>query len=251
MADKEPRFELESELCAAFIEAAKRDRYSGWRFFAETAGWDILAVRADGAQVGIEAKLRLNNKVVAQALPERYSHGVVGPDFRAVLVPGYACENDLAPICHALGITVISLRRDRNSRFPFFFSPSLPGDRNGPFYDWHEWAPVKRHVLPDYVPDVAAGASAPVQLTHWKIQAIKLAVLLETRPITRSDFRSAGVDPGRWTEARLGWLTKTPEGYVAGPHMPDFAAQHPTNYAQIKADRAKWDWVKSPLLAAG
>lgn len=241
-----PRFERETDLCAAFITTAKRHQPQ-YRFYPETGGWDILAVRDDGAQVGIEAKLRFNNKVVAQSLPDRWSYGVLGPDFRAVLVPADCVEGDLTPICIALGIGVIGISHPDSPRSGFGYSsyhqplPSRSLDKS-----WHEWAPENRHKVPEYVPDVAAGASAPLQLTPWKVNAIKLAIVLESRPLTRADFRAVGVDPGRWTAPVGGWLVKEETGYVVGPHFPDFRRQHPINYEQIKADRAKWEWA-SPV----
>src|SRR5271165_6454361 len=99
-------YRIESGLCAAFIKAAQER----WTCYAETEGWDILAVRKDnGVQLGIEAKLTLNAKVVRQALPARYDHAVVGPHFRAVLVPLCAASGEIAALCAALGIDVIRM----------------------------------------------------------------------------------------------------------------------------------------------
>ncbi len=65
-------------------------------------------------------------------------------------------------------------------------------------------------------------------------------IVLEERPVTRADFKHLGLSPSRWTDPFTGWLKPTDAGYVRGPGIPDFAAHHPLNYAQIKADRAKW-----------
>lgn len=236
-----PKFEKESDLCAAFIAAVDpRD----WICYNETEGWDILAVRkADGAQVGIEAKLRLNAEVVVQALPEmlRWNAATVGPDYRAVLIPYGGTQLHLKPICDALGITIISFR-GTESRISWCraFDPALPEERMDPEYSWFQWCPDKRHKLPGYVPDVAAGASAPVALTHWKIKAIKLVIILKHRAVIRDDFKILGLSPSRWTDPYTGWLIKGEGGYVAGPHIPDFAAQHPRNFAEIEADQATW-----------
>ncbi len=82
-----PSFIKESDLCAAFTQAVARDL--DWTAFNETAGFDILLVRKDGIQIGIEAKLKLNAKVVTQALPRwlGVEYGAIGPHYRAVLVP--------------------------------------------------------------------------------------------------------------------------------------------------------------------
>ncbi len=230
-------------MCAAFIDAVKNKKE--WVAYPETAGFDILLVRAsDGCQIGIEAKLVLNPKVVAQVLPLRSTYGVVGPDYRAVLVPETKCGNELSAICAALGITVIHWRGPSASpyvRGPLFH-PDLPSSQ----FQWIEaerwvnWCPAQRERVPEFVPDVSAGASGPLKLSEWKIKAIKIAVLLETRPVTRADFKAIGIDPSRWVDPRVGWLERTEAGYVARPGMPDFRAQHPKNYEEIRDALPRW-----------
>jgi len=234
-------FATEAALCADFISHATRR--GDWVSYAETGGWDILLVRKeDGFQIGIQAKLVLNAKVLDQSLPDRYWHVAEnGPDCRAILVPAGCCGN-LSNICGFLGLTVIRQNSPVSKHRAQGFNPDLPLP-SGVAYaeyqnrDWHEWAPVKRVKLPDFIPDVAAGCSAPVQLTDWKVKALKLCVILEMRPVSRSDFKALGLDASRWTNY---WLKRTPEGYVEGRGMPDFRRQHPENYAQIKADAENW-----------
>jgi hypothetical protein len=249
-------FAKETDLCAAFLEEVAR-REKGWVAYAETCGFDIVLVRvSDGAQVGIEAKLALNSTVLCQALHGASDHWRVdGPDYRAVLVPADATKG-LAPICAALGVTVISCRppRPREERRYSVQGPAMlpdlpDGAREWTDKHWHDWCPAKRLALPEYVPDVVAGASAPVALTHWKIQAIKLAILLSERPVTRNDFKALRLSPTRWTDPYTGWLVKGEGGYVAGPRIPDFKGQHPTAWAQILADKAKWAPPAHPVPA--
>ncbi len=58
-------FATEADLCAAFL-AEVPNTWTAWK---EHAGWDILLVRkADGFQIGIEAKLKCNATVLQQAL---------------------------------------------------------------------------------------------------------------------------------------------------------------------------------------
>ena len=228
-------FKSEAELCAVFISTVDK---RSWTPYPETAGFDILLSRKkDGFQIGIEAKLRLNVEVLNQALPAyKWDAVVQGPDCRAVLVPQYA-NGGLSKICDGLGITLISCWKPNSYRHQNF-TPTLP---DGNWHDdWHEWCPLQRHNLPDYIPDVTAGCSAPLQLTEWKIKAIKLAIILDERPVTRADFKALRIDPSRWTDRFTGWLNQTEAGYVRGKHCPDFKAQHPVNYEQIKADREKW-----------
>ena len=237
------RFTSEAALCVAFIADVRRNK--DWTAYPETAGWDILLVRADGCQIGIEAKLALNVEVVSQALPRWHYDEGEGPDYRAVLVPEYA-GGRMNAICHYLGITIIlqpvpSACRLARAR------PELPGVCEwSEARTWHPWCPSKRAAVPDYVPDVIAGASAPLKLTQWKINAIRLAILLEERPVTRKEIIALGLSPQRWIDRVTGWLAPTAEGYVPSATMPDFRAMHPTNWQQIKADRDRWDITGRP-----
>jgi hypothetical protein len=240
-------FTKESELCTAFIADATRD--GKWVAYPETAGFDIvLSRKQDGLQIGIEAKLALNTHVLNQALPRyRWEAGVIGPDYRAVLVPGGKTQIGLINIAAHLGITILLYNADYAATAAAM-SPMLPMGSWSEDH-WHEWCPVKRLALPDYVPDVSAGRPSPTALTEWKIKAIRLAIILEERPVTRADFKALHLDPSRWTDKWTGWLDATPQGYVPRPgQIPDFKAQHPVNYEQIKADRAKW--MPKPASAA-
>lgn len=241
-------FAKETDLCAAFITSLPE----GWTAYPETGGFDILLVRpADGLQVGIEAKLKLNAKVISQAAEGVGYHHVAGenPDCRAVLVPE-GVGMDLVEVCRLLGITVIKMRHgDMAKHYSSMFHPDLPrlGRDQWDGRSWFESCPAKRVTLPDWVPDVVAGDSAPVALTHWKIGAIKLVVTLGRRGyLTRQDFAHHKVSMSRWTQGK--WLVKDGQGgWISGPHMPDFKAQHPVNFDQIAADFDKW---KSPDTAA-
>lgn len=233
-------FTKEADLCTAFIAEATRD--GQWVAYPETAGFDIVLARKDNAlQIGIEAKLALNAHVLNQALPRyRWDIGYTGPDYRAVLVPGGKTQLGLYSIAAHLGITVLTFNAGYPNSPRVAVAPALP-NAAWEHEHWHEWCPMKRLALPDYVPDVGAGHPAPVALTEWKIKAIRLAIILEERPVTRADFKALSLDPSRWTDKWTGWLEATPQGYVPRPgHIPDFKAQHPVNYEQIKADRAKW-----------
>lgn len=258
---KEPAFRTEAEMCAAFIAAATAPPKRGpkvpqWVAYAETQGWDILLVRpADGCQIGIEAKLRFGLDVVNQAIEKREGHWhQVGPDFRAVLVPEFGAPNGLSDICAYVGITVIRMRAPYPpGGYGPPFDPHLPEIVHGFEYpagsSWFDLCPIERHKLPEYVPDVAAGASGPIQLTDWKIRAIKIAVILELRgSVTRGDFKALKIDHRRWLSQD--WLCITDTGWRAH-RMPDFRAQHPIVYEQIAADADKWLPAALPLVRQG
>ena len=226
----------EAELVRSFVALVDAMLKNPWTVYAETAGWDLLLQHRDGFQLGIEAKLSLNAKVVEQALSGTTSfYDSTGPDYRAVLVPESKLQKHLVTICRALGIGIIALREKHNSlRLP---------EQTWCWNDWPNWCPLERCKLPDYVPDVCGGHSAPLKLTEWKIKAIRLCILLERRGfVTRADFKDLQISPTRWTDAYYGFLVRAPErgGFIAGPCTPDFRTEHPTNFAEVEADFDRW-----------
>lgn len=231
---KSKPFATEVDLCKAFVESLP----AGWIAYPETADWDILLVRkTDGFQIGVQAKLALNVHVIGQALEEGGAWWATreGPDCRAVLVPG--AEGRIGRIASYIGITVIRLDENPVGNHRLFW-PHLPrdGDPDGTS-EWHDWASTKRCVLPAYVPDVAAGSPAPLQLTNWKIAALKIEATIEIRGwATRADFAHHRIDHRRWLARENGWLVNDGGKLVRGPRFPNFSAQHPRNYAEIKAD---------------
>lgn len=247
---KTPPFATEVALCERFLAAVG----PRWTAYAETAGWDILLARdLDGFQIGIQAKLKLNVDVITQA-PDEWGVWAVdrpGPDCRAVMVPEGAAGG-CGRIADHVGLTVITVAGARPNyvRGPVFW-PQLP-EIDTEYRDdhWHEQAPWRRHQLPDYIPDVAAGARSPIQLTKWKIAAIKIAVTMERRGfVTRADFKQHRIDHRRWLAPENGWLVVAEGRYTAGARFPNLKAQHPKVYEQIAAESAKWlDAPTTPLL---
>lgn len=252
---KEKHFASEADLVTAFcscIDPARFERNPAmtpkWIQYHETAGWDLLLAHPEtGEQVGIEAKLSLNAKVLEQALPGRWAD-LDGPDYRAVLVPEEGLQNHLSRIARHLGIAVLTVRTKPRGYHnaplgcSHDFSPSLPDGSHYTGTDWPNWCPGRRCKLPDYVPDVSGGHSAPVRLSEWKIAAIKLLILLERRgAVSRADMKALRISQTRWTDRYNGFLSPGPEGgYVRNDLTPDLKAQHPTNWAQIEADYPKW-----------
>lgn len=240
------KFDTEADLCAAFIawvrasagEFSHGIKCPKWVPYAETAGWDILLVGADGTQIGVQAKLRFNLKVLDQTIPDGWdAWRGEGPDYRAVLVPEACSTAD--NICSALGLTLFRQISHNYWDGRIEFTPGLNMEHwNG---GWHYVNPERRHPLPEFVPDVAAGASGPVQLTKWKIAALRVVARLELQGyVTRQDFREVGIDIRRWVGPG-GWLLPgTVAGrFVAGPGL-QFSAQHPDVYPQVlEAERGK------------
>lgn len=237
------KFASEAELCADFIAWVKASagtfslgiKTPTWTAYPETAGWDILLVGEDGTQIGLQAKMRFNLKVLDQALPGGWeSWHEEGPDYRALLVPDADSMAD--NLCAALGLGLF-----RQSAYGYGrgfaetqFRPGLSlENHNG---GWHFWNPARRHKLPAFVPDVVAGASGPVQLTKWKVAALRIVARLELAGfVTKQDFREIGIDPRRWV-GPAGWLRA---GVTAGQFVDDgtarFKEQHPCVYPQVLA----------------
>lgn len=260
---KEPTFGTEAALVeefCAWVEKWNTNRNrstSKWTVYPETAGWDLLLVNEDGVQIGIEAKLSLNAKVICQALPDNRWVEATGPDYRAVLVPSRDVQGHFHPIASALGLSIITISKaDRWGGTHVDVSPShLPDEASGYDWDlrgWFSWLPAKRAPLPEYVPDVSGGKPCPVALTDWKIRAIKLIILLDRRGyVTRADMKHLGISPTRWTDAYHGFLTpdRIVGGYVRNGRTPDLRAQHPVNFVQIEADYATWAPADAASLA--
>src|SRR6202035_2643583 len=156
----------------------------------------------------------------------------VGPDRRGVVVPVH--DADAREACHAIGIAYFNAGDPKYRMFgeevpPIGFCPAI----NACEYDWN---PAKRCEVPEFVPDVAAGASSPIQLTKWKIAALRVCAALEVRgEITATEIRKYGIDPRRWTNPAQGWLI--PKHLCRGVFVRgrdlNFDKQHPTVYREI------------------
>lgn len=231
-------FKTEADMVRHWLagDFAFSNRRGDWLVYPETAGWDLLLVHCDGYQLGIEAKLSLNAKVLDQALEGQHAlWGEDGPDYRAVLVPEGKCQLHMHNLAQAVGIRILKAYPDKARRYA-----GLP-DENSNYERWPNWLPSKRCRLPDYVPDVDAGNASPLMLTVWKIKAIKLMIVLERRGyVTRADMKALQISPTRWTDSWNGFLERGESGYIRGKRTPDLKTQHPTNYAEIEADFDEW-----------
>ncbi|HFT6991384.1 MAG: hypothetical protein KH046_00740 [Stenotrophomonas maltophilia] len=250
-------YPTEASLCERLIECMTAS--GGWEVYPETAGFDILAVwKATGHQLGVEAKLQLNAKVADQILPAHWSSGSgEGPDFRAVLVP---CTTEasygIVRMLELLGVQVlVPSDRYRYSRpgegiqravhrseltdaRPWDAAAGALGEWSNSA--WFDWNPDKRCTLPEIVPKVAAGVPSPIQLTPWKIGALKVLADIELDGFTTAKgVRAHGIDPRRFC-ASDGWLQQLGDGRWARGSIPAFDRQHPEAYAEVLATaRAK------------
>lgn len=284
-AKKAAKFSSEAELVAAFCQAQEKinhryrdkpESHMRWTIYAETAGWDLLLVQdATGVQVGIEAKMAFNLKVLEQCMGSRWDgwgdRPARGPDYRAVLVPMGGSQRSLPRIAQLLGLTVLHVYNQRHdpSEDPgwrpwpgwtkpapeWSFTPLLPDESEEAMGmqlgEWHPWLPEERCELPGYIPDVPAGVKSPVKLTPWKVKAIKLMIVLDRRGyVTRRDMRLLQIGPTMWC-GWDGWLDpdRGQQAWVRSDRTPDFRAQHPRVFAEIEADFPKWGAELFPELA--
>lgn len=248
-------FPKEEDLCRLFTQEMES---LGWDVYPETAGFDLLLVwPATGQQLGVEAKLSLNAKVIDQIVPNAPSlwrDAEYGPDFRAIIVPTITeSSKGLAKMLEILGVNVwcLSSNGSRMSFIPTVASFSGSAQWNASAdsmalrYEtaWFDFNPATRCPLPDIKPTVRAGVPSPIQLSTWKIGALRVMADLELDGfVTARSVRAHGIDPRRFC-ATDGWLTALGEGRWGKGKVPEFDKQHPEVYAQIleqaKAKRAQ------------
>lgn len=232
---RELAFATEADLCVAFSDWAKRQ---GFTVYPETAEWDMLLVAEDGSQIGVEAKLQLNAKVMDQVMRGTRCNWreAPGPDYRAIVVPDdttTVADYVMASIGVAVFRPSLSWTSRLEQRWDFY-------RELGYQYEMHDWNPQRRCDLPDFVPDVPAGVPGPRTLSPWKVGALRVLALLELQGyVTRDQVRECRNDPRRWC-ATDGWLTQIGGGKWGPGKSPRFDEQHPAVYAQILAElRAK------------
>lgn len=183
-----PKFRTEAELCERFIAAARQSQQHTWKVYPETSGWDVLLGRAsDGFQVGVQAKLRPNVDVLAQAnVKLRYK----GPDVRAVLVP--SCSGAFREVAEALGIMVVQAS---------VLEPGTPWgvDRNLDALiaraTTHAHLPGRCWV-PPFEPNLPAGVPGPRQVTEWKCNVAQACAKIRAgEAISRDTAKYLRLDP--------------------------------------------------------
>jgi hypothetical protein len=249
-----PDFTTEAVLCAAYQDFA---RASGWLVYPETAGFDMLLVRPEGhphagTQIGVEAKLKLNAKVVDQILDVtpcdvRWEQG---PDYRVVLVADPGRASGLARLLSRCGVTTVAPVVEKYSHPVTRVWPDEERCWRGGWYvlgnhaetPWTDLNPTHRCELPEFIPTVPAGVPSPVQLSRWKIGALRVLALLELHgSVTNPDIKKCGCDPSVWTRAPNRWLDPVERGrFARSDRLPRFDLQHPDIYAQILEEaRAK------------
>ncbi|GHB36037.1 hypothetical protein GCM10007094_27060 [Pseudovibrio japonicus] len=235
-------FASESEMCTHFISKLPVE----WIAYPEWGNWDILLVRhSDGFQIGIEAKLRLNAKVISQAAENAYQCDKPGPDCRAILIPK-GSNLDFQPVCNILSLQIIEIESE-SSKSPStvnWYRPKLPNpDRASPAGNFKEFYPTERLELPEIIPIVEAGKPSPIKLTPWKIKAIKLDVLLKKHGVvTRKLFKALNLSTTLFLHSGNDWMRKgTARGeWERGANFPNFRAGCEENYDELEKRYKTW-----------
>lgn len=230
----------ERDLCLIFIE--EMNEQPGWTCYPETCGFDILVVHDSGRQIGVEAKLHLNSKVADQILPADSWHryGGAGPDHRLVIVRSITDANaGIAKMLQQLGVAVWELQvRERAHGHATFFQvrEHLRKDdlcREGDYCfqaGMFDWNPTERLIVPDAVPTLDAGIPAPIQMTPWKMAAVRVLARLRVQgSIAAKEIVAEGCSPSIWTQR---WLARGSAcgQWVETEAMPAFDRQHPELY---------------------
>lgn len=262
----------EADLCAFFMREVGEE-LEGWVCHPETGGFDIVMAHVDGRQIGVEAKLQLNAKVADQILPSESSYRYLerGPDHRLVIVRSITEANaGIARMLTLLGVRVISPRlsfsskdskeipkfqlryelgRDEDVREPdkhHGFNHAYYGHSHMAMFDWN---PAKRIELPEIPSTAAAGVPGPVQMTPWKMGAMRVLARLRAQGyISTKQIAAEGVSPSIWTQS---WLVRGEirGQWLEGPKMTKIDQQHPELYA-LALTRAKEEHAKAFALEA-
>lgn len=230
------------------VQAAARAR--GWRVCPETAGHDIVLVVGQdcgdgnlepGDQIAVEGKLSANVKVLAQALPsDSRAHAPRrGTDWYAVCVPN--SDADFRDVASALGIVVLRVYPERHPLDP------CPLDALEQAPSRMRCSGTTRLALPDLDVVMAAGKPSPRALTPWKISAVRLCILGQSRDLTTDDFRPTPVRHRTFLDR--GWMTPRGRvGRVCSYTLCDHSGRPDRAYPEIVAAIAREPCFGSGVL---
>lgn len=242
----------EADLCAAFV--SEFNEQDGWTCYPETGGFDIVVAHSSGRQIGVEAKLQLNAKVADQILPSDgwHRYRAAGPDHRLVIVRSITDANaGIAKLLEQAGVLVWAPRAgERRKMGPGWEvetyvqfgiteklrsaeAPAAPAEYDWGHFGlaWFDWNPAERLALPEVAPSLPAGVPAPVQMTPWKMGAIRVLARLRAQGhITAKEILAEGISPSMWTQR---WLARgAARGeWVETADTPKLDLQHPELFA--------------------
>lgn len=186
------KVESEHDLINKFLENQNKDL---WDCYPENQKWDFLMQSKDGKiQIGFQAKLRCNLKVISQCadlLKNESVSQVVGPHYIAVLVPSWETASksfqDFQIVCEHLKIMVFTekgcLSKTSNGKTYVEFCQTFNVHKDplqildgSPHYYRHNF--VGKVWTPPFVPTGAAGVKSPTSVTKFKIGVVKLCEMM-------------------------------------------------------------------------
>lgn len=215
-----PGCKPEQALCYDFIIECIE---AGWRVYPEYphSKFDMLLVAEEGCstkgvevgtQIGVQAKMKLNPKLMQQMVRSHGHPTWRGPDYVVALVPAAPrtpAEKGQADILFALGHGLFyvyshfeSHDRDRNLRRRNLETTAFFGVRSN----------RKRVVLPEIYVWVEPGVPSPTSVTGWRQNAVKRVMALEgIGTFTRKEFKAMKpkLDMKLWLDE--GWVVFTGE----------------------------------------
>jgi hypothetical protein len=169
----EPKYQTEAALCDDLRTHAKA---AGWLVYPECGGWDLVLVRR-GIQIGVQAKLKFNPHLVAQALASP-THG---PHYRALACPlARTVRDDAYMIAERCGLLLLDMNAvpDRWLVGRMRWSGiRLRDTRSWRRYRW----PGKRLWLPPAVPDLPAGVPSPEVVGPWQLAVCEAEALIRRK----------------------------------------------------------------------
>lgn len=212
----------ERHLCDRLRAAAGR---FGALAYPEVSGWDVLLVLESGEQIGVQAKMRANIEVLAQAV--RHAERGPGPDMRAVLVSDFGARDtharEFRAVCDAARLIVWSAldMNDTPSGLRHFASTITNAPR---------WQRSARLWLPPLT-DLPAGVPNPRSISRWRCNAAQLCTELRTGlTLTAAELTARDVGSlSTWTRGQRGWLVRVP-----GSSPARYGAADPNRLPDVK-----------------
>ena len=202
MRTKTETWPSEAAMFDDFIAAARSE---GFVAYPETCGHDLV-LEGHGLQVVVEGKLRANTKVLVQALPpwhrDSYFAGpsTTGADYYAILTPGVDAE--IRALARCVDVLCIDWRfhsaedvRWAGPRGALGLLAKLQERPTGP---------TLTRLKPPLAVEQQAGLPAPRSVSHWKVDAVRIALRLRAGAELRSTDFAGAVKPATFVQRR--WM---------------------------------------------
>lgn len=189
------KYSLEKDLCDDFIYFIKK---SSWKVYAEQNNWDMIIVRGK-IQVGVQAKLIANNKVLIQTLPKLPYTGI-GPTYRIALIAGFTGRTPRArfetrkifySMARHFRVIVIDMSCRNKLMTGWDWNLGYKGGKRNLNLKHYNWRPSELEWVPPFIPNFPAGVPSPKHVSKWNLSMLDLRELeLERGWICLEDCRN-------------------------------------------------------------